>query len=154
MAKKKPKPKPRPPRGETAVLELPVAYSNVSIGEKTCRVGIHISRGNLTLAQADKFFCDKRLVGRILARRSGSASQESLPSMEDEDYELPGAFDVKGYSVSAKAFSCGLTFMKESIDVETLANFAKREGVFTVTETGTIPAESPATEDDEADGDE
>jgi hypothetical protein len=47
--------------------------------------------------------------------------------------------DVKSIGVGVKNISFGLTFALESVDVETLAHFAKREGIVTVLEAEDIP---------------
>lgn len=148
MAKAKKKPAKKP--AKSGELELPVSYSNVSIGQKTCRVGITIHRGNIKIAEADRYFCDKRLSGTILARAGGAqAEQNSLPSMEAADYTLEGVFDVKGYGVTAKHISCGLTFALESIDVETFSHFAKGDGMVTIEGAEAIPDEPEEENDDE-----
>lgn len=125
-----------------AVMELPVAWGNLNVGDTTCRLGVSISRANLTVAEADKHLCEKRLTGRILARANGArADQPSLPGADD-DTELKGSFDVKGFSATGKAISTGLTFMLSQIEVETLARFARREGMLTVNDIEDLPEES------------
>jgi len=117
------------------VLELPVVFSNVNIGDKTCRLGISISRGNITPTQADKRLCGKRLTGTIFAAPDGVSTtngQQALPGA-DGDLEMAGIFDVKGFTVSTKSIGAGLTFALASIDIETLAHFAKREGRIVIT---------------------
>lgn len=149
MAKKK---KAAAAEAEMSVSEtLPVQFGNVSIGEKTCRVGITIDRRNLGLGAADRTLCGKRLAGSILARANGGPDQESLPGADD-DIELAGIYDVKAFSVTAKALSCGLTFSLESIDLTKLGHFAKRSGLLKITSIGKIPADAP--KDDPADGDD
>lgn len=129
MAKKK----------EEFVLEIDVKYGNVSIGMDTCRLGITIERSKLSISQADKNLCGKRLVGTILARAGGAQSgQESLPMIE-ADVTLEAAFDVKSFGVTRRNITAGLTFALASINVETLSHFAGRQGTFSVTKIGEIP---------------
>lgn len=135
MAKKKPGKASEPP-----ALEFPVGFGDVSIGEKTARLGIVVSRGNLTVTQADRNLCGKRLSVKVMARSSGSADQPSLPGLED-DIEMDAVADVKRYGVSPKTISTGLMFMIESIDISALAKMAKREGVVTILDAEEIPAE-------------
>ncbi len=122
-----------------AVLKVPVAFSNVNIGDETARVGISIGRGHLTVSQADKHLCGKRLTGTILARSNGAtAEQGSLPGLDD-DTEIRGIFDVKGFSASLKKISTGLTFALASVDIEKLSHFAKREGQLSVENIEALP---------------
>lgn len=138
MAKTKTKPE---KNGVTTgpMLEIACSYANVNIGDKTARLGISTSRGNLTVSQADKQLCGKRLTGKLLARRGGGGSdQQSLPGAED-DIEIQAVFDVKGFGVTGKNISFGATFALASIDVETLAHFAKTSGIVYILEAADIP---------------
>ncbi len=59
----------------------------------------------------------------------------------DADTELSSIFDVKGYAVTRKSVSFGLTFALGSVDVQALVLFAKRGGVLVVDKIGDIPAD-------------
>lgn len=126
-------------RQPAAVLELPVSYSNVNIGDETVSVGVKVHRANLRPTQADSQLCGKRLHGRLLARSGGAqAEQPSISGME-ADVELEGTFDVHSFRVTPKFISFGCTFAIESIRIETMAHFAKREGKLCVYEVADIP---------------
>lgn len=132
MAKKK--------DAEAPILELPVSFGNVNVGDKTARVGVTVPRTSLSVSSADKNLCGKRLTVHLLARAGdGQAGQESIPGLEGADLELSGVADVKGFGVGPKTISAGLTFSIESIDVPTLARMAKRDGVVTVVGIQDIP---------------
>lgn len=123
MAKKK---------DEEALLELPVTFGGLSIGETTCRLGMSISRANFTVSKADKHLVSKRLSVALLARTKGANSdQESLPGM-DNDTVIEAVGDCKGFSAGGNSISFGLTFMLSSVDVEKLSHFPKRDGRCTV----------------------
>lgn len=111
-----------------SVLDLPVTFGNISIGDKTARVGVTVMREQLSLSQADRNLCERRLNGKIISRPAGdNPDQASLPGMAFET-TLEGVFDVKGFSVSKEALGFGLTFAIAEIDVSNLAHFAKRGG--------------------------
>lgn len=115
---------------QTAILELPVAFGNVNIGDATASVKISISRNNLKPAAADKHLCGMRLSGTIYAAPSGVSTgngQKALPGA-DGDEEIAGIFDVKGFTVTPKKISAGLTFSLKDLDIGTLSHFAKRDG--------------------------
>ncbi len=141
------------------LLDLTVAFGNISVGDKTARVGVEIDRGDLSVSAADKNLCEKRLTGTIIAKPPGvKGDQGAFPGMED-DTEMTGIFDVKGVAFSSDQIRIGLTFALASIHVETLAKFAKRAGRLVVQAVDDIPepvkAESNGEHDDEdKDGDE
>lgn len=144
------KAKEKPPtqrKGEA--LTLPVAWGNVNIGDETANLGAVVLRSNLSVAQADKSLCGKRLLGTIVARAGdgAQADQGSLPGAEGADEAMTAAFDVKRYGVSRKTISFGLTLSLGSIDIEVLAKFAKRNGLLCVDSIGEIPEEE--SKDDE-----
>lgn len=142
MAKKKP----GKPLGD-GVAELGVTYGNVNFGDKTVRLGISFGTGSLAITKMRELLVGRRLTVHILARAGGAqASQESLPGA-DNDLELQGVCDVKSVSVAPKHYTTGLTFNIQDMDIETLAHFAKREGVVTIAASEAIP-------EDEADGEE
>ncbi len=138
-----------------AMLELPVEFGGISIGEKTARVGVSIDRANLTVTQADKNLCERRLTGRILARPADELpDQGRLPGME-HDTVINGVFDVKGISLSGRKISLGLTFALKGLDVSVLAHFAKRAGLLRVEAIEALPeADSNGTGDDDHDDQE
>lgn len=129
-------------RQPAAVLKLPVSYSNVNIGDETVSVGVKVHRTNLRPTQADSQLCGKRLHGRLLARAGGAqAEQPSIGGIES-DVELEGTFDVHSFRVTPKFISFGCTFAIESISIETMAHFAKREGMLSVFDVADIPEEA------------
>ncbi len=131
-----------------ALLELPVNFGQVSIGDKTARIGATCQRTELTLRVADETLCEARLDGCIVAKPPDeNADQGTFPGMEDET--LKGTFDVKGFSVTSEQISLGLTFAIKSVDVSLLAHFAKRSGKMIV-----WGREDLDTGDDEEDGKE
>lgn len=126
-------------KAKTAVLDVPCYFGNVSVGDATARVGVQIDRKELTLAQADKNLCGRRLTCRIVARLGGGQSdQDSLPGAED-DPVMDGVCDVKSISAKPKSIGAGLTFSLEEVDPATLCRFAQRNGRLTVTEIADIP---------------
>jgi hypothetical protein len=130
------------------LMALDVKYGNVNIGMDTCRLGITVERAKLTITQADRNLCGKRLVGTILARAGDAqSSQDSLPGI-DADVTLSAAFDVKSFGVTRKNISAGLTFAIASVNVETLSHFAGRQGTFTVTNINDIPEGEPTTDEE------
>jgi hypothetical protein len=123
----------------TEKVELPVAYGNVSIGDKSARLGVTVSAGNLTPNQANKLLVGRRLTGQVLARLgNGQPGQGSIPGLE-KDPKLAGVFDVKSVGMTPKSYTFGLTFSLDKLDVEMLSHFAKREGILTVKDVEDLP---------------
>lgn len=134
-------------------LSVLVQFGGVSISQETAKVGVSIERSTLDLLDADQYLCGKRLVGKIiLGRRDDADGQAKL--IEDTDFEVGGAFDVKRFGVSPTKLSAGLTFALASIDVRELARFAKGAGRMVVDEIQELPDDEedefePADVDDE-----
>ncbi len=142
MAKKKP---------ADDTLTMTVAYGDVSIGEKTCRISVKVDRNTISITKADKTLCDKRLTGAIVRKPDGEAEDQGrLDGMEDVGIaRMAGIFDVKGFSVSAKHIGFGMTFAIKSVDVGQLAKFAKRQGQLVIDSVAQIDNESNDAEDEE-----
>ncbi len=132
--------------GDDDEMTLPVDFAGVSIGDGTCRVGIRIPRGELSLAKADKTLCGRRLTGRIVLTPNGE-SPNQMYMFEDLKHEIRGTFDIKGYNVRPDWISCGLTFAMSEIDPRELASFAKRQGRLLVQGVTDIPTAKGEDED-------
>lgn len=131
MAKKK--------EAASGELDLPVTFSGLSVGERTCRLGVTVGRGNYSVAKADKQLCERRLKVRLVAKRNGAhADQQSLPGMHD-DIHVTGTCDVKKFSAGGKTITFGCTFVINSIDLASLTSFPNREGRFIVDGIEDIP---------------
>ncbi|HVL14061.1 MAG TPA: hypothetical protein VM529_15940 [Gemmata sp.] len=143
-----------PPRKKAAAAaemsvseSIAVAYGDVGIGDKSCRVAVTIDRRSLGLKAAESMLCGKRLSAVLLARSAGGPDQDSLPGADD-DLQLAGVFDSKSFRVSPKAVHATLSFSIENVDLATLGRFAKRHGQLTITEIARIPAEAKARDAD------
>jgi hypothetical protein len=134
----------------SAILDIPVAFGNVNVGDTTARLGCSSGRGTggLTITQADRNLCGKRLKAKILARTSGGSDQGSLPGAE-ADPEIEAVFDVKSFNVSGKHIGFGLTVQINSINISTLTHFAKREGRLAISEIADIPEDQKGGDDAE-----
>lgn len=150
MAKARAAPK-RAKKGEGEALA--VAYGGVSYGDKTCRLAVVVSLGNLIPADAVKLLVGKRLKV-VCTAVIGRADQQTLTGDPPERVEIAGTADVKSIGIGTKAISFGLTFPIEGFDeAHKLPGFAKRDGFITILDREDIPEESarlPA-EDDEGD---
>lgn len=138
---------------EANVLDIPVEFGGVSIGDELARLGIKVSRSSLKLAQADKNLVGKRLTGWVQRTKNGEVEgQKRLPGMKDADLTLVGTFDVKRLGVSAEEISFGLAFNVRSVEVGELAQFAKRTGRLVVQGVEEIPEEEADDDEDQEEG--
>lgn len=134
-------------------LDIPCTWGNVNIGDETVRLGVRVSRENLSVTQADKNLCGKRLVAKAIARAGdGQSGQASLPGTEGADAEVEAAFDVRSIGVGTKNISFGLTAKIKSVDLGQLSGFANRGGMLHIESVAVIPAEDGG-EDDGGDHD-
>lgn len=131
-------------RNSEYILDLPVQFGNISIGERNLRVGVTVDRQYLAVNRADQQICEKRLTGVIIARPAGEQEDQGSLQFEGEpikagSVELRGVFDVKSFRVSLEQISFGLTFAVASVDVEAISHFANRSGRLQVENFEAIP---------------
>lgn len=132
--------------GQTTVLDVPVEFGGVSIGDATARIGVRIDRSVMNINAADDIFCGHRLTGRVLL--GGTDDQPGQTKFVDDiDHQVDGTFDVKRIGVNAKQITTGLTFSLADVDIQELAKFSKGSGRLVVHDVGELP-------DDAADDDE
>lgn len=127
----------------SAVLDVPVNFGDVSIGDGTARIGVRIDRSLLNIDAADELLCGRRLNGRLLVTPPGDANSQTYidPEVSGElKHELESTFDVKRFSASPKNITAGLTFSLQEVEVSELSHFAKRGGRLVVASIAAIPA--------------
>lgn len=130
------------------VLDAPVQFGGVSIGDNTARLGVRFARDVLNLDAADELLCNHRLTGSAILGRNGDAHNQQL-LVDDADHRVDGTFDVKGFRCTMDVIATGLTFSLADIDVAELAKLSKGEGRLLIESIGEIPVEerekAPAT---------
>jgi hypothetical protein len=130
------------------LLELPVSYGNVAVGENVIRLGAAVSRSNMKIAQADRHLCEQRLKVKLIACPKGStADQGVLPGMPSGDTEIKTVVDILSYGVNGKRISFGMKMMRGMVRLTDIADFAKRDGRILVYEIEKIPEEEVAGEE-------
>lgn len=132
-------------------FKLAVEFGGVSIGDKTARIGIKVSREGITLEAADEAFCDRRLTGKLVLGKGDDAQGKIV---DDLEHECAGSFDIKGYRVSSTSITAALTFSKKEIKLDEVALFAKGTGMLVVDNVGEIPEEEKGTDEHEEDEDD
>lgn len=138
------------------ILEVPVEYGNLNVGDDAISVKINVSRSALSLAKADKIFCGHRLTMSLYAQEDGAdPDQGALPGM-DCLMELTGIMvDSKSFHVKTKTIGIGLTFSRKDVDVGQLAKFAKKPGKVVVEAVAELPVKGQKDgDDDDDDGDD
>lgn len=126
--------------GKVAMTDIPVTFGGVSIGEKTARIGIVVSREYLGLEQGDKLFCERRLNGAVVLGHADDASGQAK-LWDDADHQIATAFDIKGFRVGTTNLAAGLTMNLNEIDIAELAKFSKGVGRLAVYDVTDIPQE-------------
>lgn len=124
-----------------SVTEIPVRLGRINIGKTTARVGLKIDRGWLSLERADELFCERRLLGKLIAGGSDDAPGQTK-FIEEETLE--GAFDTKSFSVNEESISAGVTFALGEIDLAALPHFSAGSARLLVNEVTEIPQEVKA----------
>lgn len=136
------------PAKPAAVIDVPVDFGGVSIGDRTARLGIKISRQSLSLEAADSAFCGHRLTGQVVLGRNGDSPGQGV--LFDMETALHGTFDVKRLGCDADQISTGLTYSLADIDVAELAKFSKGVGRLVVNEIGELPEDEPGSDDEDS----
>lgn len=141
----------RQQQAKSYFLDIPCTWGNVNIGDETVRLGVRVSRDSLSVTQADKNLCGKRIVAKAVARAGdGQPGQASLPGTEGSDAEVEAAFDVKSIGVSIKNIAFGITAKIASVGLAQLCQFSKRGGMLHIESVAAIPdEESGSGEDDD-----
>lgn len=124
------------------ILDIPVEFGGVSIGESTCRLGVRINRDVCNINTADEIFCGHRLTGKVLLGGSDDSPNQKK-FLDGDEYSVEGSFDVKRIGVTVEMISTGLTFSLADIDVADLAKFSKGAGRLMVEGVGEIPDDAP-----------
>lgn len=128
------------------VKTIPVNFGTVSLGAGTARLGIKVSRSDLSLDTADELFSGRRLNGTIILRSDEDPKQTKFI---DSDYSLKGAFDVKGFRTTIESFSCGLTFGIREIDLNDVGHFSNGKGRIDIESVDELETDDPEEEGDE-----
>lgn len=130
-------------------LDFGVDFGQLSIGKTTANLGCKISRhgSNLSLTEAEKTFCERRLSCEIILKRPNE-DDDQQKLIDDMDHQIDSICDVKRMGVKLDTYSIGLAMNINEVDVATLACFANRPGRLIVKEVTDIPDDSGA-EDDE-----
>lgn len=156
MTTKTRKAKPRTTRSSGKAvydLKIPVAFGGVSIGEETASLGCTVERNSLNLDEADEHFSGKQLDALIqVLAKDVDKDQQELPGMEPSHPLITCIAGVKRFGCNAKKLTFRLQFTLESIDVEELAHFAKRNGQLSCKVIADLAAEPE--DDDVADDEE
>lgn len=130
-----------------AVLDLPVNWGNVNVGDETVKLSVSVDRKNLSLTKADAHLCSKRLVADI-SFAAGNDNPDQ-PSAFEAGETISAAFDTHSFGVKTKTITFGLTAKKNSVHLEKLGLFAKRAGRIVVTDFGDIPEDAAEGGDEE-----
>ena len=130
------KSKKKSPPDNASVLDVPVEFGGLSIGDVTARIGVRIDREHMNIVAADECFTGKRLSVVVTL---GSSEPDQKELFKGRQHEVTGSVDVKRLGVTSAQYSAGLTFNLESIDVATIAKFSKGKGRLKVFEVAALP---------------
>ncbi len=134
------------------VLDLPVAFGGVSIGQQTAKLSIKVDREHLNIAAADEALCGRRITGKVAVGRAGDTPGQML-LIEEMDDVIEATFDIHRFGVTPDAYTSGLTFQLKEIDVGQLARFSKGSWRLIMNDMTPIPRDTvEEVGDDEEDG--
>lgn len=128
------------PKQKTAIVDLPVEFGGVSIGDGVARLGIKIDRKAISVTEAVRLFVGHRLTGRVQLGGNGDVPGQSTM---DFDHAVEGVFDVKRVGIGVKQYGTGLSFSIEDIDVREIAKLSKGSGRLQVENVEELPEPEP-----------
>ncbi len=113
----------------TQVLDVPVSFGRVSIGEGSVSIPIKIDREHLNPEAADGLLCGCRVKGEIAAgQEAATAAPDRQNTFEIMKHRQTGMFEIKGYSVAPKAISATLNVLLKDVKITEIVEFAKHDG--------------------------
>ena len=111
------------------MLDVPVSFGRVSIGEGSVSIPVKIDREHLNPEAADGLLCGCRAKGEIAAGQEGTTEDpDQQTTFEIMKHRQTGMFEIKGYSVGPKAISATLNLLLKDVKVTEIVEFAKRSG--------------------------
>lgn len=119
------------------LVEIPVDFGNVSIGDETARLSIKINKNFLNIIAAEELLCGRRLTGSV--QLGGIEDMDGQQTLFEADVIVPGTFDVHRFGVSPKVYTTSLTFRLAEIEVGDIARFSKGRGRLIVQTNKPIP---------------
>ncbi len=137
-------------KSTVSLLDAPVQFGGVSIGDQTARLGVRISRQCIKLEHADEYFSGRRLSIQV-ALGGGEDSPGQMLLLDDMDFVIASVCDVKRYGVTSDTISTGLTFSLKDTEIETLARFSKGSGRLAINQAVEIPVDVATDDDDDDD---
>lgn len=116
-------------------LQIPVHTNGLSFGTDTARMSIKFSRGDVPLAQVDKFMNGSQCSIRL----EHKSDQGVLDGMEDKP--LAAVVDIKQFAVSGDVFAASLTFNASAVSPEALVGFIQKDVRLSLLRTGAAGAD-------------
>lgn len=134
----------------TAVLDIPVEFGGVGIGQKTARLGLKIDREVMAITKADEALCGRRCTGRV-AMGGNNDSPGQGRFWDDLEDVIDATFDIHRFGVTPDNFTSGLTFNLGEIDIGMLAGFSKGKGRLQILGVADIPKDTVDEHEDDDD---
>lgn len=133
------------------LLDIPVTFGGVSIGDTTARLGVKVDRSVLSISKADELLVERRITGSVaIGGADDSAGQRTFWDMTE--YAISAVADCKRIGIGGEQISFGLTFGIRDVDVATLAKLSKGTGRLKVENVGEIPHDATDTSAYDAEG--
>ncbi len=133
----------------TALIELPIEYGTISLGERRARISCKLYRSNIPdhccpecgAVKLEEYLVWKRLTGCLKAHPRG-VHCDPMPGMPDDSIVLECKFDVKTYTAHRDSVNFGLSMrLDEMEDVASLTLFPKRGGKLIIESVEDMPDE-------------
>lgn len=120
-------------------ISIPCRWKGFSGNRNTCRLGFDINREHITLEDFTSLFNQRRL---DVVVTTADVEQPTLFDAGPEDYTVEGSADTMGVSINGDHYCGGLTFNREEVAIELLANCGGRSGTMIVRNVESLPQRS------------
>lgn len=136
---------------QKSLVRFACEFRGVGIGELTGRIGVRLARDNVSLEQADKFLCGRRLTATAELKSDDARGQTHLPDLGPQ--RVKAVFDVKRFGVAPERITTGLTFNLKEVALGDIAALANKAGWLDIEAVNELPDDEDE-DDDETDSEE
>lgn len=118
------------------MTELAVKFTSFSCNQETEKIGIQISRKELTIEEADEMLTNAQVEATITYDPNSKRDADGQQMMGDMTMSLDLIGETKGFRVDRDKFTFSMQVNKDSVDPGEFSKFAFQTGILKCRRTG------------------